>query len=704
MPKRGHVLKPNAGSRVPLRMIWVDCEAANEHGVGGPGQQRLTFGWANYQSYSHAESPTPEHDEWCRFTTPESFWNWVDSKSEPGNTTWVLAHNWNYDAGILNTSKILPALGWELGKYINGKPPLIVRWRKGSGVVSDEREGRTKDRAAGLLMVDTLNYFAGTAASLGASVGLAKLPMPKPEASREEWDTYCKRDVEVIRAAFLALRALVRCADLGTMQPTLASQALTAYRHRYMPTQILIHDHQKALELEREAYHGGRTEAFWRGRVTEHLYKLDVNSMYPAIMQGAELPHWFEHYYEGGWEVHHEAWLLALEEKSIVARCKIDTDQPCYGLVRDGKLIFPVGQFETTLCTPEIKYALAHGHLKWVGEFAVYRKAVLFRDFVDYFHAKRQEYRAAGNLAFTYMCKILMNSLYGKFGQSGRRWEDTNQHYWPYQEAGFSVDAKGNNIQLRQRMGQTQILAREAESSNSFPLIAAEITALARLQVWELITTAGEQNVFYTDTDSLVVNGDGYNNLAHLIDPIQLGRLKLEAEADDAEFLAPKHYNFDGKWTIKGVKANAVLVLSDNDVAELQATRDSLAADLAEALEVRESLTHTGGAMAPHFGTLERADWEAAHQGKVGMESRRVTARARVSTLRGALKESDLRLKEAVNPRYKQVVFRSWDFNLSRGIDGEITVTPIIKSVSGINTKRVVTGPGWTQPICLNEV
>ena len=538
--RRAHFLKANHTSPLPLRLCWVDTEAANEHGLPEAGRQRLTFGVAIYEQYADSDSIHPNRVDKHRFECASGFWDWILSHAVSGRTIWVMAHNWNYDAGILDVSHELPKRGWVLKKYINGKPPLIVRWEKDGAYVT---------------LVDTLNWFTSALAVVGKSVGLPKLTMPDSKASPALWDAYAWRDVEIIRAAFLSFRSFVREHDLGVMQPTLASQAFTAFRHRFMDTQILMHDNERALDLEREAYHGGRTEAFWNGETTGKLYKLDINSMYPAIMRttpmSVRLKAYFPSYKPTWWEIAHGGY-------GMVARCKIETDQPAYGVVRDSRLIFPVGRFETVLSTPEILYAEAYGHIKEVGEWAYYEQEVIFSGFVDYFYEVRQRYKAEGNAAYEYLCKILMNSLYGKFGQSGRKWVETDEFELAEPgEMNFEHPDTGEIVQLRERLGRTQILLKGKESENSAPVIAAEICAAGRIQLWELIRKAGVENVFYLDTDSLVVNRTGFDNLQSAIHPVNLGYLKLEWEGDSAEFWAPKDYRLGSERKIKGIRHNA---------------------------------------------------------------------------------------------------------------------------------------------------
>jgi len=45
------------------------------------------------------------------------------------------------------------------------------------------------------------------------------------------------------------------------------------------------------LKLEREGYNGGRNECFYIGTLnSQKYYKLDVNSMYPYVMQNNKYP------------------------------------------------------------------------------------------------------------------------------------------------------------------------------------------------------------------------------------------------------------------------------------------------------------------------------------------------------------------------------------------------------------------------------
>jgi DNA polymerase elongation subunit (family B) len=201
-------------------------------------------------------------------------------------------------------------------------------------------------------------------------------------------------------------------------------------------------------------------------------------------------------------------------------------------------LIFPVGNFETFLSTPEIIYALEHGHIKKVLAINIYEKANIFSEYVEYFYNMRLEAKAKGDEVRTLLYKLFLNSLYGKFGQKSNHWEKVGEAD-PTEvklERIYDVDTKkfitvkifGGGI-----FRKNDLEEGENESFYSFPAIASHVTSYARMLLWKYIETAGIENVYYTDTDSLFVNLEGYKNLekANYLNEDTLGLLKLEYQS-----------------------------------------------------------------------------------------------------------------------------------------------------------------------------
>jgi len=112
--------------------------------------------------------------------------------------------------------------------------------------------------------------------------------------------------------------------------------------------------------------------------------------------------------------------------------------------------------------------------------------------------------------------------------------------------------------QYRQFAGLIEKLEEKPESRDSFPAIASHITAYARMYLWELMKAAGLENVYYVDTDSLMVNEEGFEALRPRIDPSKLGALKVEWESDEVVINGLKDYSIDGKLKAKGIRKDAV--------------------------------------------------------------------------------------------------------------------------------------------------
>lgn len=95
---------------------------------------------------------------------------------------------------------------------------------------------------------------------------------------------------------------------------------------------------------------------------------------------------------------------------------------------------------------------------------------------------------------------------------------------------------------------------------NASIAIAAHVTAYARMLLWSYIQTAGIENHYYNDTDSLYVNAAGLENLqrAGVLHPTKLGYLALEKTPKSAVFWGPKHYQLDGDRVLKGISADAI--------------------------------------------------------------------------------------------------------------------------------------------------
>jgi DNA polymerase elongation subunit (family B) len=252
-----------------------------------------------------------------------------------------------------------------------------------------------------------------------------------------------------------------------------------------------------------------------------------------------------------------------LESCSAVARVLLKTDVAAYAVKAD-RTIFPVGTFETALCTPELKYALECGHIKAVYECVLYEQAEIFTSFVKTLYKLRLDFKSAGVTWYDVFCKYILNSFYGKFGQKAENWIQIGKAPNEPDREEILIDAQTHRrSKLRYMLGYVYESQGTSEAFNSFPAISAHVTAFARMYLWELMQVCGQGNYVYCDTDSLIVNDDGLDNLSGYIDDKQLGKLKHEETVHSLVIRGLKDYSKDTKRVVKGVRLNATKLADD---------------------------------------------------------------------------------------------------------------------------------------------
>jgi DNA polymerase family B len=536
--RRAHFLRANKGCDSPQNILIVDTETFPLRRDDGSMTHQLNFGWWCYSRTRLTGDWT--EPEWGRFETPSAFWDAVEFRTRAKTRLYVFAHNVGFDGPVLHLFDELPKRGWSLAKAVIEGPPTILKWRKEN---------------ATLEVLDTLNWWRMPLASIGSSLGIPKLPMPDSSASREQWDIYCRRDVEVLFRTVRGWIDFLRAHDLGGFAPTIAGQALRSYRHRFMRHEILIDDNVSAVDLARRSYFGGRVECFRIGRVKGPVHCLDVTSMYPAVMQSQDFPTVLRLHCRRPSRHEMTRWL---DQYCVVASVRLLAKEPRYARVAGNRLTFPIGRVRAVLTTPDLVTAYSRGEVEGVDEVAIYDKAPIFRAFVDECYAFRRQALEAGNSTDAWLFKWLLNSLYGKFGQRNDDWttiaqtEDLTPATW------IGYDYETGDVEKYRRIGgivQRRIAAREAHDSH--PAIAAHVTAYGRAMLWDLVTRAGRNAVVYCDTDSIYVAGSLRKDIQDRIDPHTLGSLKHEATYPWLIIHGCKDYETPKGKVIKGVRSKA---------------------------------------------------------------------------------------------------------------------------------------------------
>ena len=475
-----------------------------------------------------------------KFSNAEDFWQLLLKYTKPNYTTWIVAHNALFDFIVADLPKRFENGQMTLdaprskrkrednnednahvaGLCVIDSPPTIISARVSAS------QGR-------LVIVDTLNWHPQPLSELGNAVKLLKLAMPKWDENDETWMEYCERDCEIVLRTFLGMIQFVRENNLGMFRYTAPSQAIAAYRHRFMPRQIFPHDNTVIKQIERAGYFGGRLECFRLGRIRGESVQLDVASLFPSIMANCTLPYVLHR------SDRSERWRCILPDidwQNAVAEVTLSTEKPLYPKRGERNVIYPVGVFRTVLTGPELNLAKQNGDIVAIKSWAEYKTAILFADYVNEFWAMRQRYKAEQNYLYESFCKRLLNSLYGKFAQRSHTWlnEPRNMSALPWSRWVHINTLNGEHTHYRSFGWQVQRQIDRAEVDGTFVAISSFITSAARLRMNELRKLAGVQNVHYQAVDSLIVSESGYDRLcmAGEVAENELGKLRVQVASD----------------------------------------------------------------------------------------------------------------------------------------------------------------------------
>jgi len=530
-----HVMKREKTLTIPRHIIFFDTETKQTLNKDGSILQTFKLGWLCY--YRRAYGRHQEVYEWVFIDHPDTFWSFVFSKALPKQKLWIIARNIVFDFTIVNGWKYLRDEDYKLRFFHNNGVSVIVSVRKPK---------------SSIVFLDSMNWFVESIEKTGQRIGIPKMKI--------NFDT-CTNDVLIEVENFKLFIKFLLHNRISRLCYTKASTAMAAYLFRHYHTPIYIHNNAEAIRLERESYKGGRCECFYIGVLdNEKHYILDVNSLYPFVMRNNNYP---VKYRKLCRQVTLQDLQSAIKDGSVVAKVRIRTNQPVYAIKRD-RTIFPVGEFITSLCTPELIYALEHNHVKEIYTMITYESANIFESYVDSFYALRQKFSSDNVYEYERLCKVLLNSLYGKFGQKGEQWvkvgEAPNE---PDREELIFRTQPRVVTRIRYLLGEVFELKGYCEAFDSFPAIAAHVTAYGRMHLWGLMQKAKVKNYFYCDTDSVMVNEQGRANLTKYLNETQIGALKEENQSDVVLIRGLKDYTFGVKNVTKGIRRNAKKLDSD---------------------------------------------------------------------------------------------------------------------------------------------
>jgi hypothetical protein len=341
-----------------------------------------------------------------------------------------------------------------------------------------------------------------------------------------EWETYLKADCVSLYQILQKYHNLVVNHLNGEVGITAASTAMKTFRRSYMkePIKRNVSTH----DIARKAYYGGRVEIFRREAKNLNCY--DINSCYPwAMLQSMPTGNCRM------WEGEPPSYINCNYIGFIHAKVNVPVNTYLPVLPyrnKKGKLIFPVGEFSGYWSWEELSLALNEGAevLEW-RDSVWYESSIAFDKYVETLYQYRDSSRPDYDTGLAETCKILLNSLYGKFAQKAEREKIV---------LGSEMLIGADPCDPFNPDCNVWKVPTINDSDYIIPQISAHITALARCKLYSYLKIAislGE--LAYCDTDSIITTAD----LSHLVSA-SLGALKDEGKGEkfSGVFLQPKLY------------------------------------------------------------------------------------------------------------------------------------------------------------------
>lgn len=391
----------------------------------------------------------------------------------------------------------------------------------------------------------------------------------------KEMIEYCISDVEILTHSICTyVKSMLNVKPLNPLSClTIASYAMKMYRMYFMPDDVKIprlkrHEHNDIMR----AMFGGRTDArCLLKEYTEdelaagvHARYQDVQSLYPTVQFYDPMPVGsprYKRFYEQEQQPSIEDVRNVFGFVCCDIRCTKYLHHPIIVHVDEEShrlLATLEPKKNIVVCTPELMLALDNGYVidrvYWWYDFD--KSSDLFKDYIRTFLKRKVEatgmkpayndpdvwqefsdYHAnelgvtidkekmASNPAQRSGMKLLLNSLWGKFGQRARNsnWKmykkgkddeaiNNLENKWVNGDISIQFrkySAAGDRIAMIYSYAEDSQFIQAAEHANI--AVAAMVTAHARCRLWKMLNKIGDR-VLYHDTDSIIYTSAGRGN------------------------------------------------------------------------------------------------------------------------------------------------------------------------------------------------
>ena len=431
------------------------------------------------------------------------------------------------------------------------------------------------------------NYESFTSISKNEYLNLKVQYSNKIWSFKDEAIKYCKLDCLVLHEILTKFKELIfnefKVDPISAL--TLPALALKTYKTLYLPNyhslkQYSVYQLNGLPEHNiRKSYTGGAVDVYIpQNKDNELLYLYDVNSLYPTVMANNPMPI--------GQPVAFIGNIRKVDADAFgFFYCKITSPEYLEHPILQRNIktgngittIAGLGSWEAWIFSAEMDNAIKFGYTFEILKGYQFKKGFIFKEYISNMYNLRLQYPKSDPMNL--IAKLLMNSLYGKFGMKS---ETTKVEIVSNKDLTKYLDKFNTSIADIIYLEDHVVLiinTNEFKPCSDSPFtemdlihkmdtnvaIASAISAYARIHMSQFKNNPNLK-LYYSDTDSAVFNAP----LPEEYLGSNLGLMKLEHVISKAVFLAPKVYALiteEGEQIIKakGLTKDAIKDINISD-------------------------------------------------------------------------------------------------------------------------------------------
>lgn len=292
---------------------------------------------------------------------------------------------------------------------------------------------------------------------------------------------YCVRDVEILKKQHKNYN------EKGLIKLTQASCALSIYKNMLKNDGIDFLKIFPQLDVNfTPAYRGGYvvSNPIHRNKVLTNCYYYDINSAYPYVLYDKYMPYG-DYIYKDGY--YYDENKLHVYNIDIEYFTKNRHFNPLYNKNKKaGENSYKKYYKDENVLITEVDLVLIKNNcdiinIQYNFTYVFNKSNTLFKNYVDKFYKQKQ---TSTNSIEIMLAKILLNSLYGKFGTSS-----INIQGIPYLNS-------DNIVSFKPVEGESKKIVYQP--------VAIFVTAYVRQMLFNMYNLIGFDNIAYSDTDSII--------------------------------------------------------------------------------------------------------------------------------------------------------------------------------------------------------